>query len=78
MNIRLYTTLGCHLCGEALALVHLLQGQGMDIGIEEVEIADSDELMKRYGIRVPVIAREDDEEIGWPFNLSELAHFLNP
>ena len=78
MNIRLYTTLGCHLCGEALALLHLLQDQGMDIGIEEVEIADSDELMERYGIRVPVIAREDDEEISWPFSLSELAHFLNP
>ena len=78
LNIRLYTTLGCHLCEEALRLVHHLQGQGMNIKVKEVEIADSDQLLGCYGIRVPVIAREDDEEIGWPFGLNELQQFLHP
>ena len=50
----------------------------MDIEVKEVEIADSDQLLGRYGIRVPVIAREDDEEIGWPFGLNELQQFLHP
>ena len=77
MNIRLYTTLGCHLCDEAMSMVHLLHGQGIDIVLEEIEISDSDSLIKRYGIRVPVIAREDDEEIDWPFSANELVSFLN-
>ena len=78
MNIRFYTTLGCHLCEEALALVHCLQAEGLSINVEEIEIADSDELMEHYGIRVPVIAREDSEEAGWPFSLGELREFLHP
>lgn len=77
MNIKLFTTLGCHLCEEALALVQQLQQQGITINVEEVEIADSDELMEIYGIRVPVIAREDAAEIGWPFTRDELEQFLS-
>ena len=58
-------------------MVQGLQKQNRDLSIEEIEIADSDELIRRYGIRVPVIAREDDEEINWPFTLKKLQDFLN-
>ena len=77
MKIQLYTTLGCHLCEEAVSMVQLLHEQGMDILLEEIEISDSESLIKRYGIKVPVIAREDNEEIDWPFSVNELYDFLN-
>ena len=47
-----------------------------DIEIEAVEIADSDELVDRYGIRIPVVRTPDEREIGWPFALDELHRFL--
>ena len=77
MRIELFTTLGCHLCEEALALATQLQQSGMNLDITEVEIADSPELVEQYGIRIPVI-RQGDREIGWPFNLTELQQFLTP
>ena len=77
MRIELFTTLGCHLCEEALVLATQLQQSGMKLDITEVEIADSPELVEQYGIRIPVI-RQGDREIGWPFNLTELQQFLTP
>lgn len=77
MRIELFTTLGCHLCEEALVLAIQLQQSGMKLDITEVEIADSPELVEQYGIRIPVI-RQGDREIGWPFNLTELQQFLTP
>ena len=50
-------------------------GSGMDLSIELVEIAESEELMDQYGITIPVI-RANDSEIGWPFSSDELQAFL--
>lgn len=79
-TLILYSTLGCHLCEQALELVTpLLGGQYQ---IEEVDIADSEELMDRYGIRIPVIAIAADDtgagarEIGWPFDADQFSAFL--
>jgi hypothetical protein len=47
----------------------------MDLSIELVEIADSEDLMERYGITIPVI-RTDDREISWPFSVDALRAFL--
>lgn len=76
MMIKLYTTLGCHLCEQALAQLQALQAAGHSLQITEVEIADSEDLMEKYGIRIPVIAHGTDE-IGWPFSKNELSHFLH-
>ena len=76
MKIRLYTTLGCHLCEEAQSMLYQLRNQSTALFIEEIEIADSDAMIQLYGIRVPVIAREDNKEIDWPFNISELESFV--
>ena len=79
MKVNLYTTLGCHLCEQAHALLVELQQEGMAIEIDSIEIADSDELMEKYGIRIPVVtlaSGEDAKEIGWPFTLDELRTFL--
>lgn len=75
MIVQLFTTLGCHLCEDAHEQLQLLTGSGMDLSIELVEIADSEELMDRYGITIPVV-RSDDREIDWPFTVEELRTFL--
>ncbi|MBT4161219.1 MAG: glutaredoxin family protein [Gammaproteobacteria bacterium] len=77
MNVRLFTTLGCHLCEQALAQLLTLRENGFAVDIVETDIANSDELMAKYGVRIPVIAREDNEELGWPFTLEELTAFLD-
>lgn len=74
----LYTTAGCHLCEDALELLHQARSAGHQIEICEVEISDSESLMVAYGVRIPVIRIDDREaELGWPFDLATLNQFLN-
>ncbi len=75
MIVKLFTTLGCHLCEEAHEQLRSLNDGKKDLEIELVEIADSDALMDQYGITIPVI-RVNDREIGWPFSVNELQTFL--
>ncbi len=82
MKVNFYTTVGCHLCEEALVLLHALQEQLQEqdgpLQISEVDIADSEALMAEYGVRIPVITSDSSTgEIGWPFSLEELKQFLN-
>lgn len=76
MKAQLFTTVGCHLCEQAHGQLVQLQQEGMAVDIEPVEIADDEQLMDRYGIRIPVI-RVDAAEIDWPFAIGELRRFLN-
>jgi len=79
MKVNLYTTCGCHLCEEAFSLLQLLQHDGWNLQINEVEIATSDSLIERYGVRIPVIATDagsHGSELGWPFSQKELTEFL--
>jgi glutaredoxin len=72
MDIRLYGTACCHLCEEAQAIL-----QGMGIEAEHVDIADDDELLEKYGIRIPVLKRVDTgAELGWPFDAAAVSRFL--
>ncbi|UZJ45599.1 glutaredoxin family protein [Marinimicrobium sp. C6131] len=73
----LYTTLGCHLCERAKdELWPALTQSGWRL--EEVDIADSDTLMARYGTRIPVVARSDSgAELGWPFTSKEVVGLLD-
>lgn len=65
----LYSTSGCHLCEEAQRLVYTTLG----FPVEEVDIADDERLLERYGIRIPVLTRTDTgAEIGWPFGAEEV------
>ena len=74
MIINLYTTLGCHLCEQALAM---LQNLAMDITIVEVEIADDERLLEKYGLTIPVVGvANTEQEIGWPFSVEELQEFI--
>ncbi len=74
--LNLYTTLGCHLCEQALAIVHpLVLEKG--ITLQLVEISESESLVEQYGIRIPVIHLEgQEEELGWPFDRVAAENYL--
>ncbi len=75
-TVVLYTTAGCHLCDEAKELSSpFLECYGYEW--QDVEISDSDELIATYGVRIPVLARPDNNsELGWPFEPQHLRDFL--
>ena len=72
----LYTTAGCHLCEQAEALLHQVSSEQLLVW-KSVEIAGQDELVQRYGVRIPVLRDTlSCAELDWPFNALELRCFL--
>lgn len=81
VEATLYGTSACHLCELAESLLaQVLAGfsEAQRPRIELVDIADSDALIERYGIRIPVLRREGDElELGWPFDAQQARLLLS-
>lgn len=75
-TIYLYSTAGCHLCELARDIVSPLLDTNV-IQLEQIDIADSDELIERYGVRIPVLKSPlHDDELGWPFDTEQTIRFL--
>jgi hypothetical protein len=73
VTLLLYATQGCHLCEQAEALL-----QSVDVRVESVEIADDENLLECYGVRIPVVRRpETGEELDWPFDPGMIRCWLN-
>lgn len=70
----LYSSDGCHLCEEALALCHQLQ---TPIMLTIVDIVDEEDLVTHYGEHIPVLQRDSDgKELFWPFDITTLNQFI--
>lgn len=69
--LTLYGTSACHLCELAAGLL-----KAAAVEFEEVDISGSDALFARYGLSIPVLRREDGQELNWPFDEEALARFL--
>ena len=76
MKLYFYTTLGCHLCEDALlllrdaALTHQFE-------LVSVEIADDEKLIDLYGVHIPVVLNQDNEQaLYWPFGRGTIEQFL--
>ena len=54
-RVKVYTRIGCHLCEEAERVVRSEQAAG-GFRLELVDIDRDPELVRRYGVRVPVVA----------------------
>ena len=68
----LYGTESCHLCDEAEAIL-----REVGIAADYVDIANDDELLEKYGIRIPVLQRSDTgAELGWPFYAANVLEFM--
>ena len=76
--IRFYTTLGCHLCEDAWALLAAwLAEHAPGTEVAGIEISDDPELVSRYGIRIPVVSVGDDA-IKYPYGDAEHDTILSP
>lgn len=74
-ELIMYTTVGCHLCEQAEAILRNEFGR---FNLQLVDIAESEVLVTRYGLRIPVIKiGTADAELGWPFDAITVADFLD-
>jgi len=76
---HLYSSEGCHLCEQALALIRNVIP---DHQIKVVDIIDSDiegeqNLVKLYGVHIPVLERlSDNHKLFWPFEQSQVVELI--
>jgi hypothetical protein len=75
LQLILYSTSACHLCELAKDLLAPWSGAG--VRLREVDISDDDELFSRYGVKIPVLRREDTgAELNWPFTALEVERLV--
>jgi hypothetical protein len=75
IQLTLYTTEGCHLCEDAHEMI-LSVAEKYPLDLLMQEIGDDDDLVARYGIRIPVVAFADGAELNWPFSEQQLEHLI--
>lgn len=75
VRCKLLGTLGCHLCEQAQAIMLPFAVRGLEI--ELIDIAESEQMVERYGLRIPVLQRCDTGmELNWPFDTAGVFEFL--
>jgi glutaredoxin len=75
MRLTLFTTEGCHLCEEAHELL-LNVADSHSIQVTLQEIGDDEQLVARYGIRIPVVQFPDNQELDWPFSETDIEQII--
>jgi len=77
-TLLLYSTSGCHLCELAQEIVFPLLDEYM-VQVSVIEISESDELVERFGVRIPVLVFEGvgQDELGWPFDSVLVRQYLD-
>tara|TARA_R110000737_G_scaffold202554_1_gene221737 strand:+ start:1460 stop:1690 length:231 start_codon:yes stop_codon:yes gene_type:complete len=74
VKFKLYGTLGCHLCDDALALC-LAVMPATDISV--VDIIDDEQLLELYRMSIPVLERlVDQEKLFWPFEQKQILELV--
>lgn len=75
LEVTLFSGPHCGLCDRAEAMVQIAKFPGLQL--TKRDITGSLEWKKAYGLRIPVLRREDNgAELGWPFDEAQLATFL--
>ncbi|MGH1463142.1 MAG: glutaredoxin family protein [Neptuniibacter sp.] len=75
-ELELMGTLGCHLCDVAAAvLMPVVDPEKFEV--YQVDIADDDQLMEKYAVRIPVLVDvKSEQELEWPFDEQQAREFL--
>lgn len=69
-------TLGCHLCDVAAEILWSLT-ESTEFRFDEVDIANSPELLERYALLIPVLYDcVNNRELRWPFTADDVERFL--
>ena len=72
---QLFGTLGCHLCEVAEALLMPFVEHGLLV--ELVDIAEREDWVEQYGLRIPVLRRSDTgAELNWPVDAEQVVSCL--
>jgi glutaredoxin len=75
VHVVLYSRPGCHLCDEARAVLDAERAR-RPFDLEEVDIEADDELLKEFGIRIPVVAIDGVERFEISVDPHELARLV--
>lgn len=59
LSVQFLTRQGCHLCDDARPILAKVASR-LNVAIEEVDIDTDDDLVKRYGLRIPVVLGTHD------------------
>ena len=76
---HLYSSEGCHLCEQALALIVdiIPDHQIKVVDIIDNEIEGEKNLVKLYGVHIPVLERlSDNTTLFWPFEQSQVVELI--
>ena len=68
-SVTFYHREECHLCEQALALLHDL---GLADSLILVDIDSDPELGVEFGLRIPVLVKADAQALDWPFDAEQL------
>ncbi len=72
-QLSLYSTSHCHLC----ELAYVLAIKEPNISVNVIDIAEDELLLAKYGVRIPVLQRQDTEmELNWPFTEADIHQLL--
>ena len=61
-SVVLYTRSGCHLCDEARSVILSVRARE-PFSYDEVDIDTDDDLLRDYGIRIPVVTVDGEERL---------------
>ncbi len=75
-GLVLFGTSACHLCELAQEMLENYRENCAEIQYTHSDISECDELFQQYGLKIPVLRRDDGLELNWPFCVDELARFL--
>ncbi|GEN87281.1 glutaredoxin family protein [Oceanobacillus sp. FSL W8-0428] len=73
--IQFYTKNNCPLCDEAKALLDMLNTN--NILIEEIDIYQSEVLLEKYQLMIPVIVYKEKEVYGNEINIENISRLLS-
>lgn len=77
LHCYLFSTLGCHLCDEAEAVIAQVLPY-VEAQIEWVDIIEREDWLARYSTSIPVLQRLDtQQELAWPFDAQQVYTFLS-
>ncbi len=76
MTLILLGTEACHLCDQAQDLLQQASA-ARALSWQLKDIALEDDLVARYGERIPVLCRSDGAELNWPFSLLDILRFAD-
>jgi hypothetical protein len=58
-------------------LAYLLAIKIPDISVNVIDVADDEFLLAEYGVRIPVLQRQDTKmELNWPFSEADIQELL--